>query len=130
MTNDISRPTDGFYRFRRVRRQVKNGSTQIGPWVPARIYLDPPVDPLTGEAMDRPPMLAAQVADEEPIHDAGTIQELWVRVAGQPVSAGIYRYMMEARAWALAYAPDAPEANDRSAVDLRRVAPILPPGVR
>lgn len=48
----IDRPRPGFFKVRLVRR---------GPWVPAQITEDPPLDPWTGEIMDRSTHLQAYI---------------------------------------------------------------------
>lgn len=111
----IDRPQPGFYKTRLVRG---------GPWVAGRIYEIPPLDPDTGELLDRPVMLAGEIGGAEV-----QIDEAWLKLMGNPIGEAEYRYLSSVAQWAGAYDPNSPEANPRSAVDLRQMAAILPPGV-
>lgn len=111
---DVSKPEVGFYKARMIK---------AGAWCAARIWLEPPIDPVTGDMLDRPPMMLAELDGKEiSAHD------LWMRVAGRNITEAEYRYLAAARRWAETYAPDDPRADPRKAVDLRATAPILPPG--
>ncbi len=52
----IDRPEPGYFKVRLYRR---------GPWVPARIRWSTPIDPLTGEVLDRSTRLEAFILDRE-----------------------------------------------------------------
>lgn len=112
MTNDaprsIDKPEPGYFRLRLVRR---------GPWVPARIWLDHPTDPLTGGPLDRSVKLLAEI-DGKP----ADIWKVWHW--GRPIHVTEYNYLRGVTEWALVHGQDAPEANPGVAVDLNN-APTL-----
>lgn len=54
------------------------------------------------------------------------VEDVWTR-KGRPITEAEYRWMVEDRAWCRQWAPHSPEANPRVRVDLRAVAPVLPP---
>lgn len=107
----IDQPQAGFFRTRLVKG---------GPYVGARIWLEPPIDPLTGEAMDRPPMMLAELAGKpiDPI-------ELWPSVAGRNIPEQEYRYLIGVAGWAAEHAPNAPEATPREPINLNRLPSLF-----
>ena len=58
-------PQEGYYKTRAWSR---------GPWVPARIYRPVPLDPDTGEVLDRYPRLQAEI-DGTP----ASVDHVWER---------------------------------------------------
>lgn len=100
---DITKPEPGYYATRLVRR---------GPEVAARIWMEPPIDPITKEPMDRPPMMLATLGGK-PIDP----HRLWVMVAGRTIDKAKFDYLSGVKTWAEQHAPDAPEANPKKAVD-------------
>lgn len=60
----IDQPKPGFFKVR-LRR--------AGPWVPAQIREDPPLDPWTGEILDRSTHLQAFI-EERPVE----IEQVWL----------------------------------------------------
>ena len=109
MPNRVDRPVPGWYR----RRLVKGG-----PWVPVLLFVPCPLDPHTGEPLDRPRHPLCLIAD-----DPADAMEQWSWVAGQPISRAEYLYLMAVRAHAIAHEPEMPEANPRRPIDLLR-APL------
>jgi len=70
-----------------------------GPWVPARIWLDQPVDE-TGELIaDEKFMCEVDGKPRDPI-------EQWSMLAGRPISQEDYEYMMDTRSWQRTHAPE------------------------
>lgn len=66
---EIGTPTPGLYRTRLVKG---------GPWVAARIWSEPPTDPVTGETLDRSWVLRCSV-DGRGLVDPG---EWWTKLHG------------------------------------------------
>lgn len=94
----VSEPTAGHYRMRLVAR---------GPWVPCKIWFGPPLDPLTGEELDRSPRWQAEVRGKPYDRD---VLDLWTWCAGQPIGANEYLYLLAIHRHASAHEPDMPEA--------------------
>lgn len=111
MNHRVDRPVPGWYR----RRLVKGG-----PWVPVLIWQRCPLDPETGEPLDRPPVLLCLVDGEE----ADALDQ-WTWVAGNRITRADYDLMTRQAAWDRIYDPDAPAARPREAVDLRTLPPAF-----
>lgn len=107
----VDQPQPGYYKTKLVRG---------GPWVPARIWWEPPLDPVTGELLDRPPMLLAERAGK-PVDP----YELWPHVAGREISEAEYRYLVDDAAWCQEWAPHEPQARPRERVDLNELQPLF-----
>ena len=105
--NRVDDPRPGFYKMRLVRG---------GPWVAVMIWVDDPTDELTGEPLDRPPMLRALVDEVE--RDP---YEVWTSCAGRPIPHEEYVYLLEMRHYATEHRPDLPDAAPRDPVDWQRV---------
>ncbi len=106
----IDLPEEGYYFTRHVKG---------GPKVPARIWWSIATDPVTGEIMDRSPMLLAEIggAFADPY-------ALWPRVCGQAITKAEFDYMTADAEWCAQHAPSDPAANPRQAVN-RLTAPTL-----
>lgn len=104
----VDQPVPGRYR----RRLVKGG-----PWVPVLIFVPCPIDPYTGEQLDRSRRLLCLVGE-----DWADAWEQWTWVAGQPISRIDYDLMIAQAAWDRTYAPLSPGANPRLPVDLSQLA--------
>lgn len=102
---EIGTPTPGLYRTRLVKG---------GPWVAARIWHGPPLDPVTGEPLDRAPRLQCEIAGAE----ADPI-EAWPRLHG-PITATEWRDLR-----ARARIEGTPESQPKRAVDLNVIAPLF-----
>lgn len=107
----IDRPQPGYYATRMVRG---------GPLVGCRIWWEEPRDPVTGELMDRPPMMVAKRGGQwiDP-------HTLWVSVAGRNVSEAEYKFLVGDAAWAAQNAPADPSANPRKAIDLNAMPSLF-----
>lgn len=101
----IDQPRPGFYR----RRLVKGG-----PFVAVRIFVPCPLDPWTGEPLDRPRVLSATVAGE-PADPWRT----WTYCAAEPISAQEFRYLERLRE-----IPGTPESRPRTPIDLGTMPPV------
>src|SRR5690606_16246310 len=88
-----------------------------GPWVPARIWLEQEIDPLTGELIDDERLLCeVNGGRRDPYRE-------WERLCGNPVPKAEYDYLIRLRLWAAWHAPDDPAANPRRPIDWLRVRP-------
>ena len=109
MTRRIERPEPGFFRLKLTRG---------GPWVAAIIFQPCPIEfePETFQAVDRVYHLQAEI-DGRPVD----LSRIWGY--GRRVSMAEYLYLKATSAWARQYAPKAPEANPRQAIDFDSLAP-------
>lgn len=96
-------PTAGFYRMR-----LRSGGVPVG----VRIWFGAPLDPVTGEEMDRSHRMQAEIN--------GTYAEMdrvWPRCAGEPIDEAEYRHLCATQAWAKQHAPDSALAQPTRKVD-------------
>lgn len=101
-------PVEGFYRMR-----LRSGGVFVG----VRIWHGLPLDPDTGEELDRAPRWNAQIN--------GTwsdIEAVWPRCAGEAVTADEYAHLCRMQAWGREHAPDSPFAEPT-----RRADPLQSP---
>jgi hypothetical protein len=82
-----------------------------GPWVPARIWLDQDIDPVTGE-LRADERLQCEVNGQyaDPL-------DAWQWLCGNPISEREFRYMEALRDHALRHEPDHPAADPRKPMD-------------
>ena len=101
-------PEAGFYRFR-----LRSGGAMVG----VRIWHGAPLDPLTGEKLDRSPRWQAEVNGhyEE-------LERVWPMCARSPISEAEYRNLSNMQSWAKQNAPDSALANPQ-----RRADPLSTP---
>lgn len=102
-------PVAGYYRMR-----LRKG----GMHVAVRIWYGPPLDPETGEEMDRSWRFQAEINGR---YDE--IDRVWPTCAGDPIDEAEARYLIERQRWGEANAPDSPQANPHRKVNLL-TAPI------
>jgi hypothetical protein len=114
---ELNKPVAGYYK----RRFVRNG-----PWVPVRFWKGAPLDPVTGEELERGHRWQCSV-DGRHVTDETEVLEQWLGCAGHKITLDEFKLMRRKTAAALYDNPTAPEANPGRAVDVRRLAPILPP---
>ncbi len=100
----IDIPEPGFFKLRLLPGR---------PFVPAAIFLPCPVDPYTGEQLDRGRVLMAAIGNNDP--DYESIEKVWM--FGCPISLAEYRYMRAVSNWAAQHAPAAPEASPLAPID-------------
>jgi hypothetical protein len=110
---DVSAPQAGFFRHRLVSR---------GVFVGVRIYFDQPVDPVTGERLDRSYRWQCDV-DGEPFADWDRI---WPGCTGDPISESEYQTICTRRAWARENAPKSGYAEPSRKLDLLSSETPLP----
>lgn len=87
----ISQPVAGFYRGK-----LRSGSIVGG----IRIWFGAPLDPVTGEELDRSHRWQAEF-DGEPVD----FDAVWPKCAGSPISERDYREFVGRREWARKNAP-------------------------
>lgn len=105
---DPDHPVAGYYRMR-----LRSGGIQVG----VRIWHGAPLDPVTGEELDRSHRWQA-VANEAPID----LTRVWPKCAASPVDAAEYEYLASVQSWAKQHAPNSPQANPH-----RKINPLTAP---
>ena len=105
---DPDLPIAGHYRFR-----MRSGAAFCG----VRIWHGAPLDPVTGEELDRSPRWQAMVNDE-PV----ALERVWPKCAADPIDAAEYQYLCDVQAWAKVNAPNSPQANL-----MRKINPLTAP---
>lgn len=96
-------PKTGLYQMRLVSG---------GVFVPVKIWFGAPLDPVTGEELDRAPRWQA-TANGEPI----PLERVWPKCADAPIDRGEFEYLTERQAWAAKNAPDSVFANPKRRID-------------
>ena len=100
----VEAPTVGWYRYRLVAG---------GHPVAIRIWHGPPLDPVTGEELDRSYRWQA-TANGEPVD----LDRCWPACGREPITATEAAYLTGLAAWAQQNAPDSAAANPRRKIDL------------
>jgi hypothetical protein len=108
----IDRPEPGFFRLRLVKG---------GPFVPARLWIGPPLDPETREPLDRSPRPMVQIAHFPATDRPDRVDRVWLY--GERISVEAFEAMRLRAAWARLHQPDAPIANPLSPVDVSTMRP-------
>lgn len=107
-----------YYRVRRVK---------AGPLVPCKIWFGPPLDPVTGEEMDRAPRWQVEVSGkliDDPFSVVHLIGNQEPIIKGEQISKEEFEFLLSDAQWCREYEPDAPEANPTKPIDLNKMAPI------
>lgn len=94
---DVTTPVAGFFRFRLHGGAVRGG---------VRIWYGPPLDPVTGEELDRSWRWQAEF-DGEPI----PFDRVWPACAGEPITEQEYQRFVARKRWAEQHAPDSAYAD-------------------
>jgi hypothetical protein len=97
-------PVEGYYKTR-----LRAGGIFVG----IRIWFGPPLDPVTGEEMDRSHRWQAQ-ANGRYID----LERVWPSCARQTCTEAEYRYLTSLQDWGEANAPNSPQAKPTTPVDL------------
>ncbi len=105
---DPDQPIAGYYRMR-----LRSGAAFCG----IRIWHGAPLDPVTGEELDRSPRWQAQANGV-----AIDLERVWPKCAADPVDEAEYHYLASVQSWAKQNAPDSPQANP-----MRRINPLTAP---
>ncbi len=92
-------PTAGYYRVR-----LRTGAAPCG----VRIWFGPPLDPVTGEEMDRSHRWQAEANGE-----AIDLDLVWPRCGREPIGEGDYHALCRQQDWARDHAPDSALADPR-----------------
>lgn len=95
---DVSRPVAGFFRTKLSSRSVAVG---------VRIHYGPPLDPVTGEELDRSWRWQAEVNGEP----YGDFDRVWPACAGEPISEERYREYCARMEWARTNTPNSSYAE-------------------
>lgn len=101
-------PEAGFYRMR-----LRSGGALVG----VHIWFGVPLEPWTGEEMDRAPRWNATINGRW-----AEVGDVWPRCAGEPVTEAECGYLAGVERWARQHAPDSPLADPR-----RRIDPLTSP---
>lgn len=109
---DVSTPVAGYFKHR-----VRGGSVACG----VEIRFGPPLDPITGEEMDRGWRWMVFVDGEPADFDA-----LWPDCTGQPITRDDYRALCARREWARKNAPDSSYAKVGRKIDPLSTSEVLP----
>lgn len=100
---DPDTPIAGYYRTR-----LRSGGVYCG----VRIWHGAPLDPVTGEELDRSPRWQALV-NGEPV----LIERVWPRCAADRISEADYRHYCRTQDWAREHAPDTGLADPTKRLD-------------
>ena len=85
-------PVEGYYGTR-----LRSGAAYVG----VHLWFGRPVEPWTGEEMDRAPRWNAAINDRW--HEVGAV---WPKCADEPVTEAEYRHLCATQAWAQQHAPE------------------------
>lgn len=107
---DPDTPIEGYYRGYLAR-----GGFPVG----IRIWYGAPLDPLTGEEMDRG--WRWQATANGALID---LERVWPRFADNCIDQAEHDHLCRVQRWAETHAPDSPQANPTRAVDLL-TCPVL-----
>lgn len=108
----VDEPIEGYYRHR-LRSDGVRGAV--------RIWYGPPLDPVTGEELDRSWRWQATM-NGEPID----FDRCWPACASDPLSAEEYNYLIQRNDWAKRHAPESGYADARKKHDLFDINSPLP----
>lgn len=109
---EVSCPVAGFYRFR-LRADGVRGAV--------RIWHGPPLDPVTGEELDRSWRWQASINGE-----GIDIDHVWPMCAKDPLTEKEYNFMLARQDWAKRHAPESGFADPRKKHDLFDINTPLP----
>lgn len=101
---DVSRPVEGYFRHK-----LRSGGVYVG----IQIAYRPPLDPVTGEEMDRSWRWQA-FANGKLIED---FDQVWPACAVDPIGADEYQTYCNRQRWAEQHAPASAYADPRKRVD-------------
>ncbi|QZP06834.1 hypothetical protein [Caenibius sp. WL] len=101
---DVTTPVAGYYRYRLRAGAVKGG---------VKLWYGPPLDPVTGEELDRSWRWQAQFEGEYVDFD-----RVWPACAGDPITPAEYDQYISRKRWAEKHAPGSAYANRAKRIDL------------
>lgn len=102
---DVSKPVEGYYLHR-----LRKGSVTVA----VHIYYGPPLDPVTGERLDRSWRWQADVNGRP----GDFFHRVWPACAGNQISESLYRRYCRRLEWAEQNAPDSAYAKPGAKIDL------------
>ena len=100
---DADRPVAGFYRMR-----LRSGAALCG----IRIWFGAPLDPVTGDELDRSHRWQAH-ANGEYID----LERVWPQCAREPIDQDEYRHLCRVQEWAREHVPESALADPRRKAD-------------
>lgn len=109
---EIARPVEGYFRHK-----LRSGGVYGG----VRIWYGAPLDPVTGEELDRSWRWQAQFNGVLVEFD-----QVWPVCAGDPITPDEYRTHCRRQEWAAKHAPDSAYADPRKRIDPLSTATPLP----
>jgi hypothetical protein len=111
----VDKPEAGFYWRRFVRG---------GPKIPVHIWFGAPLDPVTGEELERGHRWQARVRD---LHqtDETDVLETWISCAGNPIPETEYNDMLSKIEHAETRDQRLPEYKPDRKIDLSKMPPIF-----
>ena len=109
---NVSAPVAGYFRYR-----LRSGAVKVG----IRIWFGPPLDPVTGEEMDRSLRWQAQANGELIDFD-----RVWPACTGETISEQEYRRLCARQEWAKMHAPDSSYADPARRSDPLSIKHPLP----
>ena len=101
--HDVSEPAAGYFRYRLGQDQPRGG---------VRIWHGPPLDPVTGEELDRSHRWQAEF-NGEPID----FNRVWPACIGEPITEADYRHYCARTEWAREHAPNSAYAERHRKID-------------
>ena len=109
----VAAPSDGFDPDTPIAGHYRMRLRSGGVFVGIRIWYGAPLDPLTGEELDRSPRWQA-MANERPID----LDRVWPRCAASPIDETEYRYLTHLQNWSQQNVPESPHSDPRRTVNM------------
>lgn len=108
---------EGFFLIRRDRQ------SQVP--LPVRIWWGAPIDPETGDELDRSPrwqvMIAGQLVDEEPLQVGRSVirclSDFWPVCSQHEIDQAQYQYRIDLARWAGEHDPNDPHGDTAAKID-------------
>jgi hypothetical protein len=98
-----------------------------GPRCGCKVWYGAPLDPITGEPLDRAPRWHCEIngqLQDDPHRIIMLVGNVGY-VKGEQIDQAEYEYLLSVRAWAVENDPSQPEASPREAIDLNKLRPIF-----
>lgn len=102
---DVGEPVAGFYKVKLSRDTVLRA---------VRLVYGPPLDPVTGEELDRSWRWMAYLDDGS----LANFDTVWPKCAGDPITEQDWKISVARTEWAKVHAPDSAYADSRKKHDL------------